>query len=190
MTTGMLEIVLFTDDTWFQFYQADFRHLLWRRVGERFANVNVVNRVPHGGRGVMVWAGISYRERTQWNFINGNLNDEILRPTVVPLICHHHLMFQHDEARHLVARICTQILEAENVPLIPWQHTHLTSLIGLLWIDMYDSMFQFPQNIQPFFTAIEEEWDNIPQATINSLINFIQRRCVALHEENGGHTRY
>jgi hypothetical protein len=28
-------------------------------VGERFADVNVVNRVPHGGGGVMVWTGIS-----------------------------------------------------------------------------------------------------------------------------------
>ena len=28
-----------------------------------------------------------------------------------------------------------------------------------------------PENIQQLRTAIEEEWDNIPQATINSLIN-------------------
>ena len=28
-----------------------------------------------------------------------------------------------------------------------------------------------PGNIQELRTAIEEEWDNIPQATINSLIN-------------------
>ena len=28
--------------------------------GEQAAYVNVVNRVPHGGGGVMVWAGISY----------------------------------------------------------------------------------------------------------------------------------
>jgi hypothetical protein len=54
-------------------------------VGERFADVNVVNRVPHGGGGVMVWAGISYGQRTQFNFINSDLNaqkyrDEILRP--------------------------------------------------------------------------------------------------------------
>jgi hypothetical protein len=28
-----------------------------------------------------------------------------------------------------------------------------------------------PANIQQLRTAIEEEWDNIPQATINSLIN-------------------
>ncbi len=29
-------------------------------MGERFADVNVVDRVAHGGGGVMVWAGICY----------------------------------------------------------------------------------------------------------------------------------
>jgi hypothetical protein len=45
--------------------------------------------------------------------------DEILRPTVVPFICRHHLMFQHDNAQPHVTRICTQFLEAENVPVLP-----------------------------------------------------------------------
>jgi hypothetical protein len=36
----------------------------------------------------------------------------------------------------------------------------------MLWID---SIIQFPPICSNF--AIEEEWDNIPQATINSLIN-------------------
>ncbi len=27
-------------------------------VGEQFADVNIVDRVAHGGGGVMVWAGI------------------------------------------------------------------------------------------------------------------------------------
>ncbi len=47
-----------------------------------------------------------------------------------------------------------------------------------------------PANIQQLCTAIEEECTNIPQATINNLINSMRRRCVALHEANGGHTRY
>ncbi len=84
-----------------------------------FANANVVNRVPYGGVGVMVWAGISYGQRTQVNFIDGSLNaqryrDEIPRPIVVPFI-HHHLMLQHGNARPHIARICTQfplLLEA------------------------------------------------------------------------------
>ena len=47
-----------------------------------------------------------------------------------------------------------------------------------------------PTNIHQLRTAIEEEWTNIPQATIDNLINSMRRRCVALHEANGGHTRY
>jgi hypothetical protein len=62
----------------------------------------------------------------------------------------------------------------------------------MLWIDVYDIVFQFPPISQfpQLRTAIEEECDNIPQATINSLINSMRRRCVTLHEANGGHTRY
>ena len=86
-------------------------------VGKWFADVNMVNRVLHGGGGVMVWAGISYGQRTQLHFIDGNCNaqryrDELLRPIVVPFICRHHLMFQHDNAQPHVTRICTQFLEA------------------------------------------------------------------------------
>jgi hypothetical protein len=40
-----------------------------------------------------------------------------------------------------------------------------------------------PVNIQQLLTAIEEEWENIPQATVNSLINSIS-------EFDLSHTRY
>ncbi len=108
------------------------RQRVWRYVCERFADVNVVDRVAHGGGGVMVWAGICYGQRTQVHFIDGILNsqryrDEILRPIVVPFIHDHHLMLQHDNARPHVARICTQFLEAENIPVLASIRTgHIT----------------------------------------------------------------
>ena len=168
-------------------------------MGEWFADVNVVDRVAHGGGGVMVWAGICYGQRTQVHFIDGILNaqryrDEILRPIVVPFIHDHHLMLQHDNARPHVARICTQFLEAENIPVLAWPaYSPDMSPTEHVW-DALDRCIRqrvpVPANIQQLRTAIEEEWTNIPQATINNLINSMQRRCVALREANGGHTRY
>ncbi len=93
-----------------------------------------------------------------------------------------------------VARICTQFLEAENIPVIAWPaYSPDMSPIEHVW-DALDWRIRqrvpVPANIQQLCTAIEEEWINIPQATINNLINSMRRRCVALHEANGGHTRY
>ena len=66
------------------------RPRVWRPVGERFVDVNVVNRVPYGDGGVIVCAGISYGQRTQLHFIDGNFNaqkyrEEILSPIVRPI---------------------------------------------------------------------------------------------------------
>ncbi len=46
--------VLFTVESRFSLYRADGRQHVWRRVGERFADVNVVDWVAHVGGGVMV----------------------------------------------------------------------------------------------------------------------------------------
>ncbi len=70
-------------------------------MGERFADVNIVDQVAHGGTEVMVWAGVCFGQCTKVHFIYGILNaqryrDEILRPIVVPFIHDHHLMLQHE----------------------------------------------------------------------------------------------
>uniref|UniRef100_A0A8C1J6G5 Insertion element IS150 protein InsJ-like helix-turn-helix domain-containing protein n=1 Tax=Cyprinus carpio TaxID=7962 RepID=A0A8C1J6G5_CYPCA len=142
--------VLFTNESQFSLYRADGRQRVWCRVGERFADVNIVDQVAHGGGGVMVWAGVCYGERTQVHFIDGILNaqryrDEILRPIAVPFIHDQHLMLQHDNAWPYVARISTQFLEASQ--FLHGQHTHRTchplSMFGMLWVCVYDSVFQF-----------------------------------------------
>ncbi|KAL0152658.1 hypothetical protein M9458_052381, partial [Cirrhinus mrigala] len=172
--------VLFTDESRFSLYRAEGRQRVWCRVGERFADVNVVDRVAHGGGGVMVWAGVCYGQRIQVHFIDGILNaqryrDEILRPTVVPFIHDHHLMLQHDNARPHVAWICTQFLEAENFPVLAWPaHSPNMSPIEHVW-DALDRCVRqrvpVSASIQQLRTAIEEEWTNIPQVTINNPIN-------------------
>ncbi len=116
-------------------------------------------------------------------FFDGILNaqryrDEILRSIVEP---------------H-VARICALFMEAENIPVLAWPaYSPDMSSIEHVW-DALDRRIRqhvpVPANIQQIHTAIEEEWITIPQATINNLIKSMRRRCVALREANGGHTRY
>jgi hypothetical protein len=95
-----------------------------------------------------------------------------------------HLMFQHDNARPHVASICIQFLEPENVPVLPWSaYSPDMSPIKHVWNALDQRVRKrvpVPANIQQLCAAIEEEWDNNPQATINSM----RRRCVALHESH------
>ncbi len=108
-----------------------------------------------------------------------------------PFIHDHHLMLQHDNAWPHDARICTQFLEAENIPVIAWpEYSPDRSPIEHVWDALDRQRVLVPANIQQLRTAIEEEWTNIPQTTINNLINSMWRSCVKLHEANGGHTRY
>jgi hypothetical protein len=49
-------------------------------------------------------------------------------------------------------------------------------MFGMLWIDVQYSWF----HIQQLRTAIEDEWDNLPQATINSIDQlYVKENCHA-----------
>jgi hypothetical protein len=57
----------------------------------------------------------------------------------------------------------------------------------MLWIDVYDSTFQFPPISSHFAQPLQKIGTTL-EATINNLINAMERRCVTLHEANGDHT--
>ncbi len=81
---------------------------------------------------------------------------------------------QHDNALSHVARICTQFLEAENIPVLAWPANSLDmSPIEHVWDVLDRHIRQRVPVTAKIRTAIEEEWTNIPQATINNLINFM-----------------
>ncbi|KAL0168610.1 hypothetical protein M9458_036832, partial [Cirrhinus mrigala] len=98
----------------------------------------------------------------------------ILRPIVVPFIHDHHLTLQHDNALPMLQGSVHNSWKLKISQFSHGQHTHRTchplSMFGMLWIGAYDNVFQFLQILR---TSFEEEWTNIPQATINNLINSI-----------------
>lgn len=67
---------------------------------------------------------------------------------------------------------------------------HQLGMFGMLWIGVYNSVFHLLPIFSNFAQPFQDELTNIPQATINNLINSVWIRCVALCEANSGHTRY
>lgn len=47
-----------------------------------------------------------------------------------------------------------------------------------------------PSSVPELEQALLQEWNNIPQMTVNNLINSMTRRVQSALDANGGHTRY
>ena len=78
-------------------------------------------------------------------------------------------MFQDDNAQPHVAKICTQLMEDENVPVLTWP-AYLPDMSLIEHVcDALDLRLRqrvlVPANVQQHCTAVEEERDNSPQPT-------------------------
>jgi hypothetical protein len=148
----------------------------------------------------MVWGGISRNYRTPLVVV-GNLNaqryvDQILEPHLVPLMATHPDLsfFQQDGARAHTARLTMNFLEQEDIDVLPWcARSPDLSPIEHLWDELGRRVSRRdnpPVNRQTLIAALQEEWNNVPQATIRNLIGSMRRRCTACLQAGGGHTRY
>ena len=116
--------MLFRDESRFLLKEVDGRLRVYRRRGERYLDC-VERRDACGGGSIMIWAGINSRHKTDLVFINGRLTgvryrDEILTRHVVPFIRRHGGVFQQDNARPHVARVCIDFLQRQNIDVLPW----------------------------------------------------------------------
>lgn len=193
--------IIFSDESRFSLRFSDGRMRVYRRRGERYADSCVQEIDRFGGGSVMVWGGICHNGRTELKIIDGNLNavkyrDEILDGIVHPFIRQHgyNHVFQHDNARCHVARICVDYLEQNHLRVLPWPALSPDlSPIEHLW-DELDRRVRMRQNqpetLRDLSRALVEEWNNMPVDRINTLIGSMRRRCEAVVVANGGHTRY
>ena len=191
--------VLFSDESRFLLRRVDGRARVLRRPGERFRKNCVLRHDRYGGGSVMVWGGITAHGRTDLVFINGTLNaqkyrQDILTPHVVPFIRRNGGTFQQDNARPHVARDNMDYLRRNNIDVLPWPALSPDlSPIEHLW-DQLDRRVrkrrQQPATLDQLRAALTEEWQRIPQASINRLIASMRRRCVAVINNRGAFTRY
>ena len=119
--------ILFSDESRFSLRFIDGRYRVYRRRGERFTDQCVYESDRFGGGSVMVWAGICHDDRTRLKIVQGTLNavkysDDILDPIVLLFLQQRNVdhVFQHDNARCHVARVCQNFLNQNHIRVLPW----------------------------------------------------------------------
>jgi hypothetical protein len=100
-------------------------------------------------------------------------------------------IFQNNNARCHVARVCQDFLNQNHIRVLPLSPG--LSPIEHLW-DELGRRVRHRQNLtetlQELRDALVHEWNNIPQVFIQRLICSMRRRCEAVVAARGGHTRY
>ena len=117
---------------------------MWRRNRERFAECCVKQRDRWVGGSVLVWGGITADNRTQLHVLDRSINaltyrDQILAPIVLPFLRRHlpYGVFQHDNARPHITRLCTHYLQTNNIVVLDWPLFLQTSPpIEYLWDEL------------------------------------------------------
>ena len=193
--------VLFTDESRFCLTRGDGQIRVYRRRNERYTEACTLERDRFGGGGsVMVWGGVSQHHRTELVVIAGNLNavryrEDILLPHVVPFLqAHPDMTLQHDNATSHTARSVRDFLQDRNVSVLPWPaKSPDLNPIEHVW-DLLDRRVRAraipPRNVRELAGALVEEWGNISQQELANLVQSMRRRCTAVLNAAGGHTRY
>ena len=131
--------------------------------------------------------------------IDGNLTcvsyrNEILRPVAVPCVQAQNLIFQQDNARPHVARVCQQFFANNNINPLNWPaFSPDLSPIKHLWDKLNRRIKRHPSaptDLVQLRQALHEKRNSIPIARINTLLNSTHRRIRAATAAGGGHARY
>ena len=194
--------VLFTDESRFCLDFTDKHQLLWRMSKEQFHYLNVAEHDRYGKGSVMVWAGISVNGKTDLYVVeNGTLPavrycneilDQFVRTYVDAVSLDFILMDNNARPHH--AHVTDAYLECETIVRMDWpaQSPDLNP-IEHVW-DMLQHAVSArpvqPRTLQELKDALGAEWRLIPQNRIRTLITSMCRRCRAVIDASGCHTRY
>ena len=120
--------VLFTDKSRFNVCTCDRRIRVWRRVGERYVDCNIVEHNRFAGDSVMFWGGIYYDGRTELYRVDresqtalryrDELQDPIVRPFLGAMGDDARLV--QDNGRPHTAYVIQDYLEQELIKTIDW----------------------------------------------------------------------
>jgi hypothetical protein len=154
----------------------------------------------------MMWAGISLDGKTELVFVpgggrGGGLTSDryiadILLEHVVPYAGYvgDNFLLMHDNARCHTSRATAQFLGEVGIATLDWPALSPDlNPIEHLWDELKKkvrSRNPAPSSVDELKLALIEEWEGIPQDSINKLIRSMRNRLRAVIRARGGNTKY
>ncbi|EFA02765.1 Transposable element Tc3 transposase-like Protein [Tribolium castaneum] len=168
-----------TDESRFSLRSPDGRRRVWRRQGERYSSVTVVQNENFWGGSVMVWAGIWVEAKTELFILQerslnaNNYISDILADYVVPfaLVIGPEFLLMQDNARPHTARCVMQYLQEVGITTLEWPAMSPDmNPIEHAWDELGRRVRARPvrpKTLQELRQALVEEWENIDQNVID-----------------------
>ncbi|GFW55016.1 transposable element Tcb2 transposase [Trichonephila clavipes] len=178
------------------------RILIWRERGSRNHPSNIIERDRYGGRGVLVWGGIMLGSRTDLHIFDaGSVNgtrycNEILLPYVRLFrgAMGLQFLFMDDNAPCHRTVAAEKLLESEDIERMDWPaRSPDLNLIEHLWDFLGRRLAARtlpPVTIRELRLALQDEWAEMPQELIGTLILSMGRRCETCLAVGGDHIPY
>ena len=192
---------LFSDEVRMGLHPDNNSIRVWRRTGERNHPSMTVERHQQFGGSILFWAGVMFGRRTPLVPIEGNMTaavyeNNILQPIVSGFAetVGEGFTLQDDNARPHRARSVQRYLVEHGIRRMDWPACSPDmNCIEHAWSFLRRAISNRPHHpltIQELRNAALEEWDNLPQESLNALVLGMPRRIQECLRVRGGPTRY
>ena len=190
---------LFTDESRFHVCTCDRRIRVWRRVGERYVDCNVMLNMT-GSVVAQSCSGVGFVMTDVWSCIRvdrGSLTalryrDDILDPIVrqFPCAMGDNARLVQDNARPHTSYVIQDYIEQESIKTIDWP-ARLPDLncIEHMWDIAYRQVSASaypPQSVHELEIAVVQAWTNVPQQQIRALVQSMPNCCRECLDSRGG----
>lgn len=187
--------VMFSDEKKFNLDGPDGNQYYWHDI--RQEEQHFFSR-QQGGGGVMVWAAFSYGRKCQIKIIDEILNSanylQIINSQLMPNFDTGTMLFQQDNASIHVSRLSKEWFNRNNVNLLPWpaKSPDLNPMENA-WAAMVRNIYRDNKqyhHIDELKAAILREWQTLPQADLDNLVDSMPHRLAKVRTHRGDFIGY
>jgi len=181
---------LFSDETSFQLFRNTIKH--W------YKNARPIRPMPKDRSKIFAWGGFCVKGKTSLfcfrRIMDGKYYTEILEkhiPEIRSMLRDEWRLQQDNDPKH-TSRVAREFLNS-NVPEVmdwPSNSPDLNPIENLWAIVKRNVEKRRPKNLSELESFLGEEWDNIPNSLLISLVDSMSRRCNEVIEKNGERISY